>query len=346
MTDTPFEPTFVNGTYGDRVQRAAVLHRLVGKRKGKTAIIDGTRSVQRQWRALLTRLMQYDWCPRGFARNDDRRLYSLQFARNCLPTFLHCLPRLLPCNLRAICPFCYARQVREIWLTVDAAFPNARRIRRQEPTPLAYGRRVRSIHVHDRPLGSPPFQFKLVERRHAFKLTFHDDPASRARALAAYRPKPPTDDELASGTTSLEPAAVGEYTAWLALNLDEILARRRAWIQRHAPQGAIFMTTVEPWADCWYVVNRQLLMLPVNQALPAELQPGPNTKVREQLDPSRRMLVSSVARVFAYPSQLFRGDPFATSVILRARRRRRLLATYGSFRHTQEPNDGEPVQKI
>lgn len=117
MSDYAFTFADVPNLPADRVQRAAVLYAICGKKSNeqsnKRDIIDKTQLVLRLWRRRLSQLWGHNWRPR-------QSNLAYQCVRNCCPTFAY--PNQYPkcCRLADICPFCYARNVLKLWKLLSA----------------------------------------------------------------------------------------------------------------------------------------------------------------------------------------------------------------------------------
>lgn len=108
MPDQKFTFTSIPEGYSARLQRGAVLHRLVGRCGSGQEIVTGTEHVVTMWRARLHALRQLGWQPKWTAAD-------WQFMRNCRPAFAVVHPATRRCNLSYICPFCYARRLYTVW---------------------------------------------------------------------------------------------------------------------------------------------------------------------------------------------------------------------------------------
>ncbi len=320
--DATFIPHFVPQTYADRVQRAAVLYKLYRPLPDPQQVRVHTLRLVKLWRWSLRQLWDQHW---------HNRPRGLQFARNCCPSFVYCTPRTRSCGLARICPFCYARWVRDVWETVDLAFPNLNSRQVTEEILLDDGtaREPRRLEV-TLPADTTPYA--LVERRHEFNLPFlptdhYRDLAARAHYSVRPRRKRKTPREEALLARDL-PA----FERHLRECLQAATTARNGWMAKLHPVGALYHTTVEPWADCWHVEHRQLLMLRPDQQLDPQIELQTRGLFARHEQPSRRLLFEAVIRACAYPKLLLRGDYELTGVLLRARRRVRLTANYGAFR--------------
>lgn len=117
-----FTPGDVPRCYPDVVQRLAVLAAFFGPR----AALQPER-VPRQalklvprWRRRVMELAEAG-LP-GLAGDDPKAWQARKYALDCLPAFTIVPQRTRCCRLREVCPFCWAREVRETWLKIDKAF--------------------------------------------------------------------------------------------------------------------------------------------------------------------------------------------------------------------------------
>lgn len=296
MTDSPFEFSFVPNTYADRVQRAAVLYPLIGRARSPSMIVQQVERLVRQWRRRLVVLRDAEWV-------HSEGLKSLQYARNCCPAFAYARPRTRPCSLVYVCPFCYARWVRDVWLRVDMAFPNQRRaefnprheVTVEDPIPDA---------VPVMPPSAVPYQ--LIERHHTVYAPCPADPVERLLAIETYL----------RGVSQLRPRT----------------------IRRIKPRAAFMFVSVEPHGNSLRLRYRQLFMVAEDYELDPAMIENTHGHLRFHAAPSRQTIFGAVARVCRYPTRLMYGDPQDTALILRARQRLRFRASamFGAFRRARE----------
>lgn len=75
-------------------------------------------AVSRQWQARISALVSAGWQP-----SPGKRLqHAVAAVRGCARAFTPPTGLARSCGHRVICPFCYAREVRQIWLGLDARF--------------------------------------------------------------------------------------------------------------------------------------------------------------------------------------------------------------------------------
>ena len=305
MSDLTFELGAVPNRYQDVVQRMAVLYEL--RRVAETTAEVGplTEDLIRQWRARIGAITNGGWSPRLAARGAN----AVNFARNCRPTFVISRPATRPCNHRLICPFCYARWVREIWQQIDGNFP--------APDPEAEeehafnGREMRALLLDDETLTdenrthSSTFRFHLVARKHTF-----------------YRDVLPSPNP--HGMT------VPEHLTDL---LADIRVRRAEIIKMVDPVGAFLYTTIEPWngGTQWKMCHRQLFKMLPTKEFPSEIAIHTNGYVTRYARPTRKVIMKAVAKACQYPAGLMTGDAERTVELLAARQQSNFRG-YGKFR--------------
>lgn len=162
--DVEFSLGAVPNRYQDVIQRMTTLVPLRGVCRGADAVRAATLSILSQWRCRLAELHEAGWYSTDNARTS-------WFARNCCPTFAVPSRWTRACRQRDICPFCYARRTREIWLRLsEALFPQSQD--------------EQDIDEDDADSGPSLSSFHLVERRHTFRRQMFIDGASAEEVLA------------------------------------------------------------------------------------------------------------------------------------------------------------------
>lgn len=313
MADEAFNFGWIPNNYGARVQRSAVLYPLLGPATSGDEIVSKTRRLVGMWRARLHALKVAGWRP-GNQQGD------LQYARNCPPTFVYSTPHTRQCRLWMLCPFCYARWVRQVWERVDATFPNPRdeaAVERlaactdpveEEIVDVSYagdghqhGRRLRSIDLGGRAghnVAARTFPFHLlvrtVERNTAY---------SRNREGESYT----------------------DYATHL---LSQLLEARTNIIRRMHTAGSFAFTMLSPGNDEWHILHREIHIVRAEYEIPE----GIGGSIFRLECPTRRAIFQAVAHACKYPKGMLFGDVAMTRVALEARHRMRLLASYGVFR--------------
>lgn len=308
MSDVEFKFYGVPNRYQDVVQRMAVLYTLRQPAQTMDDVRDMTNKLLNQWRARIGALTSSGWVPsRG-----ERASHSILYARNCKPTFAITGHQTRPCHNTVICPWCYARWVRELWQTVDADMPAPDPA---QPTELEaeLGREMRSI-VLDTNVEEQPrqyrnaFRFHLVERHHYF-----------------YRPLLPEEDP--------QNWTVPRNLAGILNNLEK---NRALVIKMVDPVGAFLYTTIEPWDNGrqWKLHHRQLFKLSPEQEIPRELVEATDGQLIRHMRPTRKEVLQIVSRICRYPVGLMTGDQDLTATLLDVRRsiNFRGHARYRSFR--------------
>lgn len=245
--------------------------------------------------------------------------------RNCCPTFAHCEPKTRTCRLRHVCPFCYARWVREVYKRIDAVIPQPEQpvIRNPEP-------RVRQMRLGDAHPGGgelavrPAHRYHLVERRYSFHRPFLPDKTVPESRHIAEDGQP--HDEL----------------TWLADQLRRWVCIRADTLRRVDSVGAFSHYTVEPMDHGWRFRVRQLFLVEPSFDIDqlSITQPfAQRPKLVRHTHPTRRKIYHAVARTCSYPTRLLTGDADLVKAILEARRGRRLTATTGLFRKRTPTHD-------
>jgi len=122
-TGTPvaFTPGDVPRRYPDVVRRLAVLVPLFGIQAARVEPVPRmTLKLVGRWRHRVMELAEAG-LP-GMAGDDPKVWKARKYALDCLPAFAIVPQRTRCCRLREVCPFCWAREVRETWLKIDKAF--------------------------------------------------------------------------------------------------------------------------------------------------------------------------------------------------------------------------------
>ena len=306
MAEIDFTFKFSPNTYKDLIQRMAVLYPLTKQAKALTEVPGLTKQVVGMWRARVGALTGVGWEP---SRGGETK-HAILYARNCCPTFTYTEPRARPCKHSTICPFCYARWVREVWLRLDNAFPAPDPVA-QAPGELEVNRELRVIMLDDDPVDteyhSTTFNYHLIERHVTVYLDVLPSPCPEELTLAAN----------------------------LAELLRNISGARKAAVDLVDPTGAFVYTTIEPNDDGrkWKIHLRQLLRVHADQEIPDEYTSTASKFTRHER-PTRKIILGAVARACRYPVGLIRGDAERTALLLDARRQahHRASAFYGAFR--------------
>lgn len=312
MSDVKFQFYDVPNRYQDVIQRMAVLYPLRGVCANMDAVREKTSELLDQWRARIGSLTAEGWMPR--VTDAVYRSHSIMYARNCKPTFAISGHRTRACTLAVICPFCYARWVRELWMLIDANFPAP------DPTPVQPGDELeqqnqRVIMLDDsvvdqvrRPTNT--YRYRMIERHHRF-----------------YRPVLPEDNP--DGIT------VEQNLRDL---LDNIEASRAGLIKEVDPVGAFLYTTIEPHqqGQQWKIHHRQIFKVLPGHELPERISAGTNGSIAYSDRPTRRDVLQAVANVCRYPRGLLTGEVERVVQLLNVRRniQFRGCARFRSFRQT------------
>lgn len=285
----------------------------------------------RRRRYAMELLAYHGWPPQdpGALPNELRQLYSV----NCYPTFAIASPLTRTCKLRQFCPFCYAREVRDVWQRIDAAIPNPRQEQPDDddrPQPVVNYQDPATLRHLDMPWNVEDREYPshLVERRSEFFVPFTDAVEDvQAAAEAGHDQKSRYDDN------QLRPTEWVNYaTRRLAQRLRESAGGRYAVIQEYRPQAAFLRTVVEPFPTCWHIEQRQLFLVAPGHRIEDQLPPIRRGTLTRHEKPTRRVIAEAVARVCAYPRRLLFDDMSLTAIIMNARRSVRTSAFYGAFR--------------
>jgi len=316
MGDVHFTLGAIPNRYPDLVQRSAVLYPLYPNRARNAHSVDSIRemtsSLIDRWRARIGALTDAGWMQDGAYD----QAHTILYARNCRPTFALNRPSTRPCRRRSVCPFCYARWVRDVWVTIDKAFP--------APDPSSSGRRMartRSLDmtvtelrnepsIEEAEAGDPEYEttytfpFHLIEREHSFVR------------------------DVVSGDYSIADN--------LACILRDSSRGRASFVSQIDPAAAFLYTTVEPHDDGrkWKFTNRQLFKVPADYEFPDEISQSTNGRVQRFDRPSRRVILRAVARACSYPTEMMIGDAERVAQLLHLRQacRIRTSAMYRGFR--------------
>ncbi|MDM4019325.1 hypothetical protein [Roseiconus lacunae] len=297
MHDFEFQFGTVPNRYQDVVQRGAVLQRFYGPSFDPQIITSRTQALQASWRKRIGELTAVGWVP-------SPSHVSIMYARNCRPTFVMIgNQNARSCGHRHICPFCYARWVREMWLHIDPLF-NA---------PLSLDAAEADMRVIDIP-GTPSetrfFPHHLIERHHVRKIpsSLFDEP----------------------GTTHNIDLIADLFRA--------IGANRGNLIKRINPAGAMLFTTLEPVnSDTTRLKlhNRLLMKVPFTYEVPDDLLNGPGIRWRRVEEPTRTAVMHAITRVCAYPRGFMFGRAQVMFEVLCAKRATKFnsFQMYRSFRN-------------
>jgi hypothetical protein len=358
MSDAQFSGEFVPNTYGDRVQRCAVLYPMFGVLRTPEQVTVATFKLLQAWRTTVTRLTQAGWVPPSAGDGDLTR--AVQYLRNCRPTFVKCRPATRMCFLRHTCPFCYARRVREIWEQVDLAFPNPR-----SPDPpssvIMFGSAENPTRAVTMPAAdaehrtAADFPYWLIERRNELNLPFWDGAVYQQAADMARLPR--SVAEIAAGVKRAPPSLnkterqqflsefgkacdqdFGRFGSRLSYELSQLLQYRQNLQRCTQSLGMLALTMVEPRDTHWHVEQRQLFMVTPGTDYTQLLSETRGKLVTHQ-QPTRKVLFEAVARTCAYPPKLLFSNPALLATLLLARKDFRLFATTGRLRNTADTRE-------
>jgi hypothetical protein len=320
--------------YADQVQLSSVLRPIAGRLRTTADIANATAWLRHHWRRRAQDLAVAGCYP--FAPKVEGGRHQLANAMNCPVTFLLVYPDQRKCRVcrTRICPFCWARKVREHWLKIDAAFfPAAARKGRVrlvdvEHEPGKSPSFTRSVKDGEIPVNSP---YDLIRRSFSFRLPTvaevgekpgrYGRGSFRLHAMRGWlesriKGQPyPAVHRLPECRKILEAA---EPTAGL---LEAIHFRRIAGDASAYP---------------WEVTVRQLIMAADGTKVPRILPEGACRPMCHIViaKPKRRVVVASVAWALHYPRWIvdMRVPVDQVAEYLKIRRGLRLVATYGRFR--------------
>lgn len=300
LKDTFFRPTTVATSYVAKLQRGAVLRPLAADRLGKrgsvAAIKSATLHVSRLWRDRIAELQEHGGPFTHGSRDPEARV---QYMRNCMPAFAGVRPTANVCNARTICPFCYARQVGELWGRFVRAMPGRQF---QEEEPQEAPGELRAITLDEVPQKSA--EYHLIERRNIRRIPYHVQTLSD----------------------------VGVTTQFVTQLLQSVSAARAAMLRRVRPYGAYSALTVEPDTHGWRIKSRQLFIVRKNDNIEHLLDPVTRGMCYRHVYPTRDILLRALTATCIYPRRMMDGDPLLTSIILKASAGVRLSSTAGALR--------------
>lgn len=284
----------------DQLQRMVVLSPVVGACENPEEIRIGAQLLREQRLRRLQELDDLGWRPCR-----DRR-YA-EYVRNCPSPFVYTKRRRRPCNVRWQCPFCYAREVGQVYHRICEAF--------HSPLDISWERGRITARFDDR--GILELQLSRAETLE-FKPSF-DFVAQVLEFRVSY----------ANGRLRTCEAQAQDIMR------DEVL-QRQSFVKAVRPDGAYCSSTIEPSVSGWVVKRRRLLMLTSGTRIRGDDGGGGNgTFTHRHKRPSMDTILSAVARVLRYPTGLLLGDGRMTVALCRARQsgpQVRLAACVGRFR--------------
>jgi hypothetical protein len=348
--DDADDPTIpLPDNYAARVVRQAVLVPLRGKLGDRASIVAAAESVRASWRARVAVLGALGWGP---AQGKGQKSMV-----HCRRAFTLPDPQAGCCNYRMICPDCWGRQVLVVWKRIDEGLfptpepPQSSRMHIVSRRKLILFRTLRarlpSLVLFERVLEYPlPFAGMDVEA------------GPEARSLAGWLAMRLKAGALATSSGSLQNRAA-ELRRFAVLGcvgiLDVTCPRLDMRIDRaSAAEGHAGLTVPESGrlATGWRAQVRQVFVVPYERAdevaahwrISGEPRPafgiaGTVRLVRHDR-PSRRRVMTAVARAMAYPKMLLHGPAELALEVLQARAPYRLLTTTGTFRMRDRRADG------
>lgn len=311
-------------TYFHLVERLAVLEPFFADVGLHAELSRGVKQLTKWWHHQAKFLQE---CPAGGTddRNYPRVLSSETKSRlACPPAFGMKSKSALPCNAVTLCPFCWARNAGRVWSLVD------KKIFGPPET-----RATRSSRLAD---------YELVMRSLRLQCPF-----DRSKPYG-YVPEALVKSRLRTRDR--------QYDGWDHPLLTSLTPRRLEHLKfkRYGVLGGLDHSFVDlelgrdadgkPYPKCWLWVTKQfLLLLPRNMGnmriidevlreVPEGWQQYPDIKpwLRTFDRPNRKMVAYAIGWLYKYPKFLLRGPHKYVVETLRARRGRRLVASFGCLR--------------
>ena len=339
---TGYRVSGVPKRYQDQVQLSAVLRPYYGKLRNDADIANTTGWVLHYWRRRAEQLAVAG-CKPFFGEGEEARLPN---ALGCRVSFVLTYggKKSTPCGMPTVCPFCWAREVRQYWMRIDKAF--------FPPAPGAGKRRVRMVDIGHEQKKSSSFthsvkdgepvaksQFNLIQRIYTFQLP------------AIHRVPGPL------GPTGHSDVTMHGLTAWLK-------SRTRGWpypqlhrlpecrnILKAAGPGSGLLEAIHfrriaaddhgqrETTPVWEVQIRQVILsnpgtMPPTPQFHSMVKPSYSFTIE---NPKRKRVVSAVARALHYPNDIIDLRVPVDRIVeyLNLRREFRLIATYGRFRSSK-----------
>jgi hypothetical protein len=356
MSDFHYHAAAVPGRYADRVQQESTLFPVMGWPKKplrvpkltiearKTQIIGKAYSLQKLWRQRVETLGEAGWDVTG---NTPKGLRDRAGAKRCRPTFF--IPQgatgfkagnapgkesFRCCQRTPICPFCYARWVRKMWLRVDYTLfrdPEGpgRAVTEQTVQALrAAGPPVRGrgLTISDRdpddPLDTEEPADLIMPRNLGVDLIWWRvqqlvDPEFVPADVAALQVPPDVRKRrLADVPAMLTPRdAVHQTLNYLARWEWPTMMCHREPQRYHSVLGGLQSVVVEPYTlgeHRKFVITTRRLMITPHGAITDNRKETVAKKVTAEVktieQPSRKIIVAEMARLLRYPTWLLRDD--------------------------------------
>ena len=369
MSDFHYHAAAVPGRYADRVQQESTLFPVMGWPKKplrvpkltiearKTQIIAKAYSLQKLWRERVETLGDAGWDVTG---NTPKGLRDRSGAQRCRPTFF--IPSgatgfrannapgkesFRCCNRVPICPFCYARWVREMWLRVDytlfrdPAGPGrdiTERVLSQAQQGTARAGRTRGLTISDRDPGDPsdteePANPILAHNKGVdliwWRVQQLVDPDVVDSQIAAFQvPSDVRKRRLVDVPAMLTPRdAVHQTLNYLARWEWPTMMCHREPQRYHSVLGGMQSVVVEPYTlgehRKFVITTRRLMIVPhgsITDNRKGTIAKKVTAEVKTIEQPSRKIVVAEMAKLLRYPSGLLRGDVPLTVAALYAPR--------------------------
>jgi len=274
----------------------------------------------KRWRATVA-----TWAAAGFDRYP-----MFKSAGSALSRFTYCSPAFVShtgerryCMRAWLCPWCYARSVKDVWEAIDlAVFPPASSRPRIHS---AFDPLARHFDVPDLPV--VPIVTAAVD------LVIRQTSQRFARTVVS------DGNEVDMLRACLKRRCVATATG--------LTVRIAEWrkLQHLGVSGGIEIVTAFPdykpnatKASGWVVVITQLMLVPKSQgeSLVAKFVPDKDTTITCPLLSNRMDLVDAVASALRYPLALIVAPPAIVHEIAKARSDLRLTARFGTLRNRAE----------
>jgi hypothetical protein len=371
MSQFHYHAAAVPNRYADRVQQESTLFALMGwpkkplrspkltREMRDTQIIAKAYALQKLWRARVDSLGNGGW---DVAADTPKGIRDRSGAQRCRPTFF--IPRgatgfradnapgkesFRVCKRMPICPFCYARWVREMWLRVDytlfrdPAGPG-REITEQAGTHarMAAGGhtgRARGLTISGQdpedPLDTEEPSNPILAHNKGVDLLWWRvqqlvDPAVVSELIAANQVSPDVRGRRLADLPAMhtEGTALQQTLNYLARWEWPAMMRHQEPQKYHAVLGGLQSIVVEPYTRdkkrLFLLTTRRLMILPhgsITDNRKATITKNVTAEIKTIEQPSRQLVVAEMAKLLRYPNGLLRGDGPLTVEALHAPRR-------------------------
>lgn len=354
-----FHAAAVPDRYPDRVQQESTLFPLMGwprKRRGETTmsrdlrgrqIIAKTHGLRSRWLDRVQQLTEAGWrYTLDREEGDGTGVRNRRNMQNCRPTFF--IPKgattfrsgggsetFLCCNREAICPFCYARWVRNMWARFDfAIFQDTDAVGFDESLEAAQatpqGRRVRGPEVDPGTflLGeSDPEELTLVKNIGIDLVSLY-----WRQHISLLQEQ--EDGVLGNLIDYYQEGWKGLYST-----------RRPADSSQKLALGGLQNIVIEPYKGAGWTFHCRALLLVRHGDIPDAASRTTDELKHERRvypQPSRKVVHKVIGKTLRYPTQLMLGHPQLAVAALEARfylsaqgreKRRSMTSPVGTVKH-------------